>query len=409
MPEDDSAAEKGTEDIVQRLEALRKKAPEANNIEEKETKVDEGSVEAPPADRRQRMARVVGVVVILLLVVVVFFGAYKVVYEPIMKKKIDEKRIGQEQEQALINAREEKFNEINNAFSGLPSDYTGQKSALLEELNRADTLGKVSAIQVGDKADSAWRKYRASQLDEKLKVTDKLKIVIGNDTYRGYDEIKQKIEQFPYSTLKGTTIIEYSSEYFPIRLTREQAAGGWAEVGSLINIWLGGETPTMLARNARVVAVLRGSSSGVISLSESESKTASGGGSEGKGTVSSVTTGGVGSIPGSFPASAGYKTAQSATTFSVDISQIQRAAAASKLEEGYIESVLGNYGVKLNKIEADTGLADFSAEYLILFEVGEEEVADLVFKASPNSADRANVFVTIARPPDCSEESILCS
>ncbi|MBU2559925.1 DUF515 domain-containing protein, partial [archaeon] len=90
-------------------------------------------------------------------------------------------------------------------------------------------------------------------------------------------------------------------------------------------------------------------------------------------------------------------------------SQIQRAAAASKLEEGYIEGVLGNYGLKLNKIEADTGLADFSAEYLILFEVGEEEVSDLVLKASPNSADRANVFVTIARPSDCSEESILCS
>ena len=409
MPEDNSAAEKGTEDIVQRLEALRKKAPEANNVGEKEKKKDTESVEAPPADRRQKMARIVGVVVILLLVVVVFFGAYKVVYEPIMKKKVDEKRINQEQEQALINAREEKFNEINNAFAGLPSDYTGQKSALLEELNMADTLSKVSAIQVADRADLAWREYKTDQLDEKLKVTDKLKIVIGNDTYRGYGEIEQKIEQFPYSTLKGITIIEYSSEYFPIRLTREQAAGGWAEVGSLVNLWIGGETPAILARNARVIAVLRGSSSGVISLTESESKTASGGGSEGKGTVSSVTTGGVGSIPGSFPASAGYKTAQSATTFSVDISQIQRAAAASKLEEGYIEGVLGNYGLKLNKIEADTGLADFSAEYLILFEVGEEEVSDLVLKASPNSADRANVFVTIARPSDCSEESILCS
>jgi hypothetical protein len=61
--------------------------------------------------------------------------------------------------------------------------------------------------------------------------------------------------------------------------------------------------------------------------------------------------------------------------------------------------------VKLNKIEADTGLADFSAEYLILFEVGEAEVADLVLKASPTSADRANVVVTIARPSDWIENA----
>lgn len=410
MPEDDSTAEKSTEDIVERLEALRKKAPEGDKQEEKEKVEDEESVETPPTERRQRIARVVGVIVIFLVVVVVFFGAYKVVYEPVMKKKIDSSRIEQEKQQALVNAREEKFREINDAFAGLPSKYITQKSGLLEELNGADTLGKVNAIQVTDPADTAWRDYRTDQLDEKFKVTDKLKMVIGNDTYRGYDEIKQKIEQFPYRTLKSLTIEEYSSEYFPIRLTREQAAGGWAEVGSLVNIWLReDEVSSLLARNSRVVAVLRGSSSGVISLSESESKTASGGGSEGKGTVSSVTTGGVGSIPGSFPASAGYMTAQTSTTFSVNILEVQKAAAASKLEEGYIEDVLGNYGVKLNKIEADTGLADFSAEYIILFEVGEAEVAGLVLKASPASADRANVVVTIARLSDCSEESILCS
>jgi hypothetical protein len=147
-----------------------------------------------------------------------------------------------------------------------------------------------------------------------------------------------------------------------------------------------------------VVAVLRGSSSGVISLTESESKTASGGGVEGKGIVSSLSTGSVGTIPGSFPASMGYQTAQTQTAFSVDISQIQKAAAASKLPDGYIENVLGNYGVKLNKIEADTGIADFSAEYIILFEVGEAEVPDLILKASPTSTERVNIFVTIAKP-----------
>ncbi len=398
MPEEDSTEEKSTEDIVERLEALRKRAPEGKIEKPEEAK--EELEEKPPVDRRQRIARIVGIIVIILLVVGVFFVGYKAIYGPVKQKKIDAARIEQEKEQAFVNAQEERLKEINDAFAGLPSKYVAPKSTLLDELKEADTLQKVNAVYVTEPADNAWRDYRKYQLDEKSKVTEKLKITIGNDTYRGYDEVKQKIEQFPYQTLKGITIEEYSSEYFPIRLTREQAAGGWAGPGNLVNIWLRDETPSILARNAKVVAVLRGSSSGVISLAESESKTASGGGSEGKGTVSSLSTGGVGSITGTFPASSGYKTAQTQTSFSVDISQIQKAAAASKLPESYIEDVLGNYGVKLNRIEESTGIADFGAMYIILFEVGEEEVPNLVLRASPSSAERTNLFVTIARPSD---------
>ncbi len=398
MSEDKPAEEEGTEDIVGRLEALRKRAPEGKTEETEET--EEGVEEKPLDDRRQRISRIVGIAVIFLVVVGVLFGAYKGIYEPIRQKKIDEARLEQEKKQAFINAQKEKFNEINDAFAGLPSKYTAPKPALLDELKEAKTLGEINSIYVTEPANNAWRGHRKDQLDEKATVTEKLKMGIGNDTYRGYDEIKQKIEQLSYRTLKGVTIQEYSSEYFPIRLTREQAAGGWTEQGNLVNIWLRGETSSLLSRNARVVAVLRGSSSGVISLAESESKTASGGGSEGKGTVSSLSTGGVGSISGTFPASSGYKTAQTQTSFSVDISQIQKAAAASKLPESYIEDVLGNYGVKLNRIEESTGIADFGAMYIILFEVGEEEVPNLVLRASPSSAERTNLFVTIARPSD---------
>lgn len=398
MADEDSNKEKSTEDIVERLEALRKRVPEdkAEKVEE----VEEGEPEEqPPTERRQKIARVVGIAVIVLVVVGVIFSVYKVIYEPSQKKKIEATRIEQEKQQELSNAQESKFREINDAFLGLPSKYTPLKFTLLDELKVADTLPKINAINVMESADSAWRGYRKEQLDEKSKVTEKIKINVGNDTYRGYDEVKQKIEQYSYKTLKVVTIVEYFSEYFPIRLTREQYAGGWADQGNLVNIWLReDDTSTLLARNARVVAVLRGSSSGRISLTESESKTASGEGAEGKGTISSLSSGGVGRIPGSFPASAGYQTTQTLTTFSVDISQIQKAAAASKLPESYIENILGNYGVKLNKIEESTGIADFGAVYIILFEVGEEEVPGLVLKASPSSTERTNIVVTIARP-----------
>ncbi len=396
MPEEDSTPEKSSEDIVERLEALRKRAPEGKPKEPE--KVEEGE-EKPQTEKRQKIARVVGAVVILLIVVSAFFAVYKLVYLPTQQGKIDAARIAQEKEQAFNNAMGEKLNEINGAFADLPAKYATQKSVLLDGLGKADSVQKVNVIYVTEPANNAWRSYRMDQLDEKSGVTEKLKITVGNDTYRGYAEIKQKVEQFPYQTLKDITIEEYSSEYFPIRLTWEQAAGGWAEQGSLVNIWLRGDTSSILARNARVTAVLRGSSSGVISLSESESKTASGAGGEAKG-MASVSGGGVGTPSGTFPVSAGYKTTQTQTTFSVDISQIQKAAAASKLPESYIEDVLGNYGVKLNRIEESTGIADFGAEYIILFEVGEEEVPELVLRASPSSAERADIFVTIARPFD---------
>lgn len=396
MPEEDALSEKSSDDIVERLEALRKRAPEGQGEEL------EDELEEHPVDRRQRIARLVGVAVVVLFVLGVFFAGYTTIYKPMQQKKLDAIALDQEQKQLFIDAQGRTLEEINTAFSGLPSKYTTQKSVLLNELKRADTLQKVNTIYVAGPADSAWQNYRKDQLDEKSQVTEKLKIVVGNDTYRGYDEIKQKIEQFPYKTLQSIHIEQYSNEYFPIRLTREQAAGGWAKQGYRVNIWFKGvssediDTPYLLAKNARVMAVLRGSSSGVISLTESESKTATGGGTEGKGTVPSITVGSMNEILGTFPASAGYKKTETQTAFSVDISQIQKAAAASKLPESYIEDVLGNYGVKLNSIEASTGIADFETEYIILFEVGEEEVPALVLRASPSSTDRPDIVITIA-------------
>ena len=155
MPEDDTTSEKSTEDIVERLEALRKKAP--NGESEKTEEAIEETVEGAPDERRQRIARIVGVFVIFLVVAGVFIGAYKVVYAPIMKKKIDLDAIEQEKIQARDNARGEKFNEINNAFIGMPSKYITKKTALLEELQGANTLEKINAIQVTDPANGVWR------------------------------------------------------------------------------------------------------------------------------------------------------------------------------------------------------------------------------------------------------------
>ncbi|MEE9564429.1 MAG: hypothetical protein V3V63_01835, partial [Candidatus Hydrothermarchaeaceae archaeon] len=65
MPEDEPTEEKGTEDIVGRLEALRKKAPEGKTEETEEPK--EGVEEKPLDDRRQRISRIVGIAVIFLV------------------------------------------------------------------------------------------------------------------------------------------------------------------------------------------------------------------------------------------------------------------------------------------------------------------------------------------------------
>jgi hypothetical protein len=391
MPEEE---EKEAEDIVGRLEALRKRAPEEKPPEE------------PIPEERRRLARGVGIIVIILIIGVVFFVGYNFIYKPIKEKKAVEIAAEKAAEEAFLQARSEKLKEINNAFSGLPSKYATARASLLEELKKATNADEVNAIDVTTPADEAWRSYLHSQVEE-LRPAENIKLEVEGQIYRGYRTVLEMIDQLPYQQLKTAVVGKYYREYFPIRLTREQA-GGWAEPGNYVNIWIreSGEdgknaTVTLLAKDARVVAIMRGKESGEIKLSEEESKTTSGSGAEGKGTVTSIptptTAGGVGSVPIPGASSAGYRTAFSQTSFSVSISEIQKVIAAGKLSEEDLEEKLRNYGYELNKIESEMGIGDLEAEYLILFEVSEEEVPNLVLKASPTSEERENIFITIAK------------
>ncbi|MFQ6105666.1 MAG: DUF515 domain-containing protein [Candidatus Hydrothermarchaeaceae archaeon] len=376
-------AEEEKEDIVERLEALRKRVP-------KEVTAEKPVTEPPSDEKRRRMSRIVGLAVVIFFLLMIFFVGYKLILKP-------SQEIKEEEAVNFAEAKLQTLNEIKDAFAGLPPEYASEKSKLISQVEGTASMSQLKGIDFASPATDAWRKYSLDRLEEITKVTNLVEMVAGAATYREVDAIKEKINLLSYKELKSADIRELVTEYVPIRLSRGQAAMGVTEPGDTVNIYFkGSEGIKVLAKNARVVAVLRGKTSGTINLAESEKKTDTGGGIEGTGTTSSLSIGSTSaSLAGSFQGSTGLKMRESATTYTVNIEELQKAAAASKLPENYIEDVLENYGLKLSKIERETNIGDLDIEYLILFEVSDKEAPELVLRAM-SSGDRSNIFVTLS-------------
>ncbi len=399
--------DKGTDDIVGRLEALRKRVPDEREAAPIE---DEG-----PEDRRKKTYRYVGIAIVVLIIIGVMFFAYKYAYAPAREQAEAEKALKIQEQAAFIQAKSEKMAEIQGAYIGLPSEYRIGESLLLGQVRVATSTGELDAVDVSGPATAAWRAYLQEKLDDVAKVPDItiVMMMIGTETYKGYNDIRRQIQRLSYSTLETAVIQELQTEIIPIRLPRLQA-GGAPDVGNVVNVYyktiigkVGGSNISLLAKDARVVAVIRAKSSGSkVELSETESQMDSGGGVEGFGTTKSLgTQAASASLSGVFEGSVGVKNRKTETKYSVKIDELQKAAAASKLPEGYITEVLENYGIKLDKIERESNIGDLDTEYLILLEVGEDEALTFVQKVADENErvgkDRTkiNIYITMSKTP----------
>ncbi len=382
-------AEKEKEDIIKRLEALRRRAPEER---------PSPPTGLPQKDKRKKIARIVGIAVIALIVLSVSYVGYIFFLKSKEKEKAPEKPV-------LDDLKAKVEADIKNAFKGLPDKYTTDEKDLLEKVRKAQTKEEIAAIDYTKAAVNAWRTYLIDEFENLQKTGEDIELVAAGEPYRTKEEIIQKINQLSLAELKSAVLRIASVEYVPIRLTREQAVGGMAAPGDLVNIYYkNGSEVVKLARNAKVMAVLRGKSSGSIQLSETEKKLDTGGGVEGYGTSTSLGIGDTGAaLTGSYEGSSGLKMRQTETTYTVEIEELQKAAAASKLSRSYIEEALANYGLKLNTIERETNIGDLDTEYLLLFEVRGTEAPSLVLHALTES-DRQNIFVTIAKTSDWMKE-----
>lgn len=374
-------AEKEKEDIIERLEALRRRGPKEEAVP---------PPRALPDLRRKRLTRIVGFAVIFIFLASVFYLGYTFLGKP-KEEVVVEKP-------PLDELKAKTIKDIKAAFEGLPAGYAVERESLIEQVNKAETKESVAEIDYAKAATKAWRSYLIDKMNKLFETTQEVELKVGEEPYRDREAILQKINQLSYAELKKTVLREAGVEYVPIRLSRQQAVGGLAEPGDVVNIYYKNQSKIVkLARDASVMAVLRGKSSGSIQLSESERKVDTGGGIEGYGTATSLGIGSTGaSLTGSYEGSTGLKIRQTETTYNVDVEEIQKAAAASKLPESYIEEVLANYGLKLNTIERETNIGDLDIEYLLLFEVRGEEAPELVLRALSDT-DRQNIFVTISK------------
>ncbi len=380
-------SEGGAEDIVSRLEALRRRTPPRG----------EAAAPPPPEDRRRRLYRAVGVALVILIVAGIFLAGYKFAIKPMIEKQKKAEEEAEKQRLALLEAKNQKIAEIERAFSGLPERYYGNTKAVLKQrVEMARTVQEVRLIDVATPATEAWRSYLMDEAEAKRKAFGEEKIVMiaGNETYKGYSAITAAISVLEYPVLSKAIVEKMRTVFVPVRLSREQAAGGFGMPGDYVSIYYrNGSGSVPLVTDAKIVAVLRAASQ--INLNENENRLVSGQGGEAKGE-GSVSTGGVDSLTG--PISIGMKQSTASTTYTVDLSEVQRAAAASKIEQEYIERVLRNYGIRLSRLEIESQLGDFDEEYLILLEVREEEARALISRYL-SGTDREKLMMVLSRAP----------
>ncbi len=439
---------KKDDDIVGRLEALRKKIP----AEKKGVPVPAPAAPTPAVpvapeeepDKRKKLARIIGIVIILIIVGIVATVGMKIIpigkekdgaktaeaqkaaaeaQKAVAERKAEEERKATEAKLAveevarLKSAKLNKTKEIRDAFKDTPSDLDAEKQKVLDLIESAETIQQVEAIDANSSADDAWdavtkalREEKKTEAETKAAEFEAIGMKVGMEAYSELEVITRKIDLLSYNELNDLYFFEIGIEYVPIRLSREQFTGGFVEIGDRINIHyiitddegLPNESTRTeyLAKNGKVMGILRAKSSGTISVSESEMKTETGGGSEGKGTVDTLTIGSLGAITPAddyFDASVGYKMIQTSSTYTVDITEIQKAAAASKIPESYITTSLEQYGVKLNTIERETNIGDFDTEYLMLVEMDEIEASKVVSKLMDDE-ERDRLYATISKP-----------
>jgi hypothetical protein len=160
------------EDIVSRLEALRKRVPE-----------EEERPPEKPTPKRRRLARIVGTLVILSALSSVFFLGYSLLLKPAWEKRHAMELERLQQERAFVQAKSEKLDEITDAFAGLPSEYLSGRQELLDRLERATSLSEVEAINVTQVANSAWRSYWLDEIEKTAKRTKRFYVKLGNQTF----------------------------------------------------------------------------------------------------------------------------------------------------------------------------------------------------------------------------------
>ncbi|MFQ5816096.1 MAG: DUF515 domain-containing protein [Candidatus Hydrothermarchaeaceae archaeon] len=393
-------AEKKPEDIIDRLEALRKRVPE----EEKPP------TEEPSVEGRRKKARVVGIVVVLLILFGIFWVAYKFVWQPRIQQAIEtieedrareqarleeERRRRELEKQAFLNSTNQKFNEIRAAFRGLPPAYATARSVLEDEVSVAEDIMEVQAVDVETPANEAWRNYRLAQMDSLVEAVGEIELKVDEDVFRSVPDIRQRILSLSYGMLKNATLRELRYEYVPMWGARERGLY-FPEENMIVNIYYRkNENETIyLAKDAKVISILRADSSGEIALAESETRSRVGGGVEGVGTVPSLSIGGTtGTLTGTFTGSAGTAMSQTQTTLTIDLSEVQKAYAANKISESDFNALMNEYGMRLDDIEESTGFGEFGVEYLILVRVTADEAPGLVLRLF-TPEDRDKIYVT---------------
>ncbi len=217
---------KKDDDIVGRLEALRKKIPaEKKGVPAPAPAAPTPAVPVAPEeepDKRKKLARIIGIVIILIIVGVVATVGMKII--PIGKEKdgaktAEAQKAAAEAQKAAAEARKaeeerktaeaklaveevarlksvklNKTKEIRDAFKDTPSDLDAEKQKVLDLIESAETFQQVEAIDANSSADDAWDAVLGQIIDKEKAVDENVAIESVKEKIReilGVDELTE--------------------------------------------------------------------------------------------------------------------------------------------------------------------------------------------------------------------------
>jgi hypothetical protein len=327
-------------------ETPRLKPP--NKPPKKPGRLGGGLGKGPDDDRRTLVgAAVFGII----LIVLVGAGYYFLVYSPY--------------QEALNNAKNTKFSEVNTYFKG-PLALDPQRETLLAEIDGGSTPEQVLAVDVIGPATASWRVYQSQQINTKKDPYNRVMINYNatgqNNLIIKTQDAQTLVNAADATVLSNMEIQTPDTVAVPIIISRLQAAGGLINVGDSVDVYLStnataanqttNQTTTTTPTNASgvpqisgstVLAILRAKDSGAVNANLNQSQALA---------INQLTMSNTRS--------------QSAST---DVESLLQAAASRTWDEATVNNLLSSYGWRLSDFERTSNLGDLQVQYMVVLEV----------------------------------------
>jgi hypothetical protein len=322
-----------------------------------------------------------GAIFAFIIIALIFSAYFFLIYTPYLSE--------------LEAAKIEKINELNILYTG-PLSVNDDIITLKSMINRADTVEKVKIIDIIQPATISWRQYQNNEINNIKDIYARVMLKYSDNNSRNIimpmNEGHTFVNSNDATVLSKINFLKPDTVIVPVLLSRLESGGGLMSIGDFVDIYFLSKTDYSNNDNntdsndstedslsnqtnnypsisgATVVAILRSKNSGVISGNYFDSNKSV------DNNLSSI--------------------AENEKSFSIDVEEILKAAAAGGFDEAETKKLLSSFGLKLSDYERIANLAELDSQYLILLEIPRDDVNLLI-----NNMDNIRITIPTNKAP----------